>query len=251
MKYSLLVLGGGLLFLMGAGCNPATTTDLYQYDTDQNSSGTELPDGGEQTEGEETNQIEPMNELAHPGVLPDEKIANKQIRLETEKGTIVFKLFNETAPLTVSNFVYLAEQGYYDELTFHRVVEDFVIQGGDPTGTGRGGPGYRFEDEVGADHVPAEVQAAMNADANRSLYQRGLVAMANAGPDTNGSQFFIMLDNIPSANMPNLYSIFGQVTEGIEIIDTIEMGDKMLKVTVETIGGEPATAPDAAPAVTE
>jgi peptidyl-prolyl cis-trans isomerase B (cyclophilin B) len=149
-----------------------------------------------------------------PGVLPAEQIENKQIRLHTEKGDIVFELFADTAPKTVSNYVYLTTEKYYDGLTFHRREPGFVIQGGDPRGTGTGGPGYKFEDELKDDYT----------------YQRGIVAMANSGPNTNGSQFFIMLKDTP---LPHLYSIFGRVTEGLDVVDKIAVGDKMLTVTVE------------------
>ncbi len=149
-----------------------------------------------------------------PGALPDEEIQNKQIRLATEKGDIVFELFADTAPKTVSNFVYLTNGGYYNGLTFHRREEGFVIQGGDPSGNGTGGPGYKFEDELSDPHS----------------YDRGIVAMANSGPNTNGSQFFIMLGDVP---LPKSYSIFGRVTEGMEVVDQIQIGDKMEEVRVE------------------
>lgn len=155
-----------------------------------------------------------MAQWTFPGALPAEQIENKQIRLATEKGDIVFTLFADTAPQTVSNMVYLTNGGYYDGLTFHRRVEGFVIQGGDPNGTGTGGPGYKFADELNDDRE----------------YSRGIVAMANAGPNTNGSQFFIMLADYP---LPKSYSIFGEVTEGLDVVDRIAVGDKMLKVTVE------------------
>ncbi|NQV88818.1 MAG: peptidylprolyl isomerase [Parcubacteria group bacterium] len=151
---------------------------------------------------------------AFQGALEGEKIENKQIRLSTEKGDIVFELFADTAPLTVSNFVYLTEGGYYNGLTFHRREEGFVIQGGDPNGTGSGGPGYRFEDELKDNYQ----------------YERGIVAMANAGPNTNGSQFFIMLGDVP---LPKAYTIFGRVTEGLEVVDAIAIGDTMTTVAVE------------------
>lgn len=156
-----------------------------------------------------------MTTYRHPGVLADEKIKNKQVRLHTNKGTIIFELFPDEAPMTVSNFVYLAEAGYYDGLTFHRVVPGFVIQGGDPTGTGAGGPGYQFADE------PV-----------RRAYDAGIVAMANAGPDTNGSQFFIMLEDNDS--LPKAYTIFGKVTEGMDVVRHIMVGDVMTRVSVET-----------------
>ncbi|MEK9152494.1 MAG: peptidylprolyl isomerase [Patescibacteria group bacterium] len=148
-----------------------------------------------------------------PGVLPAQEIAGKQVRIKTAKGDIVFDLYDKDAPKTVSNFAYLAKGGFFDGLTFHRRVEGFVIQGGDPVGTGTGGPGYKFEDEP----------------VKRS-YDRGIVAMANSGPDTNGSQFFIMLAN---TGLPPNYTIFGMVTSGMEAVDKIMVGDVMTKVTVE------------------
>lgn len=153
---------------------------------------------------------------AFPGVLPDERIKNKKVRISTQKGDIVFELYPEDAPKAASNFVYLAEQGYYDGVTFHRVEPGFVIQGGDPNGTGAGGPGYEFEDET------------VSRD-----YKQGIVAMANAGPDTNGSQFFIMLED--KLDMPKLYTVFGNVLEGQEIVQQIVVGDIMEKVTVEDL----------------
>ncbi|MBI2550957.1 peptidylprolyl isomerase [Candidatus Uhrbacteria bacterium] len=155
-----------------------------------------------------------MKTYTFPGALPVADIQKKQIRLSTEKGDIVFELFPDTAPKTVSNFVYLTKEGYYDGLTFHRREEGFVIQGGDPRGNGTGGPGYKFEDELTDSYT----------------YARGIVAMANAGPNTNGSQFFIMLGDTP---LPKAYSIFGRVTQGMDVVDKIVVGDKMTKVSVE------------------
>ncbi len=149
-----------------------------------------------------------------PGKLPDERIVNKKVKMETSKGIIEFELYPEDAPKTVSNFVYLTEEGYYNGLTFHRVEPGFVIQGGDPLGTGTGGPGYKFEDEP------------VTKD-----YDLGILAMANAGPDTNGSQFFIMLDN--NDTLPKDYTIFGKVTSGIEVVKQIAVGDVMAKVAIE------------------
>ncbi|MBU0598343.1 peptidylprolyl isomerase [Patescibacteria group bacterium] len=149
-----------------------------------------------------------------PGILPDERIKNKKVVLNTNKGVIEFELYADDAPKTVSNFVYLAEEGYYNGLTFHRVEPGFVIQGGDPNGTGTGGPGYKFEDEP----------------VTRN-YDQGIVAMANSGPDTNGSQFFIMLEN--KTTLPKDYTIFGKVTAGIEVVKQIEVGDTMDTVSIE------------------
>ena len=136
------------------------------------------------------------------------------VTISTAKGDIVIELFPDTAPKTVENFVTLAKKGFYDGLTFHRRVEGFVIQGGDPSGDGTGGPGYKFADELNDSYK----------------YDRGIVAMANSGPDTNGSQFFIMLADYP---LPKLYSIFGRVTSGMETVDKIIVGDKMTKVSVK------------------
>jgi cyclophilin family peptidyl-prolyl cis-trans isomerase len=124
--------------------------------------------------------------------------------LKTSKGEITVRLFADQSPNTVNNFVFLAREGFYDGVIFHRVIEGFMIQGGDPTGTGRGGPGYRFEDEL---------------DAARSHgYRMGTLAMANAGPNTNGSQFFIMHQDY---GLPPQYSVFGKTTDGQHVVDEI------------------------------
>ena len=123
--------------------------------------------------------------------------------IHTTAGDISVELYATDAPQTVNNWVFLAQDGFYDDVIFHRVIKGFMIQGGDPTGTGTGGPGYRFRDELGH---------------SKSSYTRGTLAMANAGPNTNGSQFFIMHADYP---LPNAYSIFGQVTDGMDIVDAI------------------------------
>jgi len=153
------------------------------------------------------------------------------ITLETNKGTIVFETYDSDAPKTAENFITLANKGFYDNLIFHRVISGFMIQGGDPTGTGMGGPGYKFADELNP-----------NTESYKIGYVRGMVAMANSGPDTNGSQFFIMHKDTP---LPHNYTIFGRVIKGIEVVDAIagtpvNAGDKpltdivMKKVTVKT-----------------
>ncbi|KPJ85306.1 hypothetical protein AMJ57_03635 [Parcubacteria bacterium SG8_24] len=159
-----------------------------------------------------------MTEYPRPtgpvGILPEEDITDKQVRIRTVKGEIVFELLPEEAPKTVSNFVALVRSGYYDGLTFHRVVPRFVIQGGDPLGDGTGGPGYTFEDET-----------------VRLDYEAGIVAMANAGPDTNGSQFFVVLEDQP--NLPKSYNIFGRVISGMDTVRSIVIGDIMEEVIIE------------------
>jgi len=134
--------------------------------------------------------------------------------ISTAKGAIVLDLDPELAPATVNNFVALARQGFYDGLTFHRVVPGFVIQGGCPDGSGRGGPGYRFADE------PV-----------RGDYHLGAVAMANAGPDTNGSQFFICIENL-KGRLDKAYNYFGKVVDGMDVALDIEVGDVMTSVVV-------------------
>jgi cyclophilin family peptidyl-prolyl cis-trans isomerase len=134
--------------------------------------------------------------------------------IKTNKGDIHLQLDPAEAPMTVNNFVALARDGYYDGVTFHRVVPRFVIQGGDPTGTGSGGPGYKFKDE------PV-----------RRPYKAGTVAMANSGPNTNGSQFFICLEDQPS--LPPNYTIFGDTVSGMDVVRNIRVGDVMQSVTIE------------------
>ena len=136
-------------------------------------------------------------------------------KIETNRGVIELEHYPQHAPKTVNNFVFLAEEGFYDNVTFHRVIGDFMIQGGDPTGTGRGGPGYRFEDEV--------------AD-NPLSHERGVISMANAGPDTNGSQFFIT--HSPQSHLNGKHTVFGKVVEGLGVVDAIRQDDKMEKVNV-------------------
>jgi len=129
------------------------------------------------------------------------------ITLDTNKGKIVFQTYDADAPKASANFVELANKGFYDGVIFHRVIKGFMIQGGDPTGTGRGGPGYKFEDELNPDTASA-----------KEGYTRGTVAMANSGPNTNGSQFFIMHNDY---GLPHNYTIFGKVISGLDVVDSI------------------------------
>ena len=140
-------------------------------------------------------------------------------RLETSHGSIDVELFAADAPQTVNNFVSLAREGFYDGTRFHRIVKGFVVQGGDPTGTGSGGPGYSFPDEP------------VTRD-----YERGTLAMANAGPNTNGSQFFICLSDL-RGSLPKNYTIFGKVTNGLETVDA------MASVNVKRGGGGEMSLP--------
>ena len=148
-----------------------------------------------------------------PGVLPLDQLRNRTALIKTNKGGISIEFFGSEAPKAVSNFIFLAKNGFYDGLTFHRREEGFVIQGGDPAGNGSGGPGYQFEDEP----------------VTRN-YDRGIVAMANAGSNTNGSQFFIMLAD--NSTLPKNYTIFGKVTSDMNVVDQIKVGDKMEKISI-------------------
>lgn len=140
-----------------------------------------------------------------------------KIKIQTNYGDIVGELWSDDAINTVKNFVTLAQTGYYDGLTFHRVLPEFVIQGGDPTGTGSGGPGYA---------IPCETRG------HRQKHDEGAFSMAHAGRDTGGSQFFIVLTREKTKHLDGKHTIFGQVTEGLEILPQIKQGDKMLKVEV-------------------
>jgi peptidyl-prolyl cis-trans isomerase B (cyclophilin B) len=134
---------------------------------------------------------------------------------DTDRGPIKVELYPDKAPLTVASFVNLAKRGFYDGLNFHRVIPDFMIQGGCPEGSGRGGPGYKFEDEAN----------------NGVGHERGVLSMANAGPNTNGSQFFITHVATPWLN--GKHTVFGKVVEGLEVVDSIRQGDKIKSLKIE------------------
>jgi len=138
--------------------------------------------------------------------------------IETNKGVIELELYPQHAPKTVNNFVFLAREGFYDNVSFHRVISDFVIQGGDPTGTGRGGPGYKFEDEL---------------KGNPLKHETGMISMANSGPDTNGSQFFIT--HSPQPHLNGRHTVFGKVENGQDVVNAIQQGDTMLNVTIHEV----------------
>lgn len=153
--------------------------------------------------------------LKAPDILPEAERLNKKALIQTNKGAIEFEILAD-APQASSNFIFLTKEKYYDGLIFHRVVPGFVIQSGDPSGTGSGGPGYQFPDE------PV-----------KRPYHQGTVAMANSGPNTNGSQFFIMLEDTPE--LPANYTIFGQVTSGQDVIAKIQVGDRMESVIIQDL----------------
>jgi peptidyl-prolyl cis-trans isomerase B (cyclophilin B) len=134
---------------------------------------------------------------------------------DTSRGQIVCELFAKDAPKTVNNFVFLAREKFYDGTVFHRVISDFMIQGGDPTGTGRGGPGYKFEDET---------------KGNPNKHKVGSLSMANAGPNTNGSQFFIT--HVVTGHLDGKHTVFGKVTKGQDVVDAVAQGDTLKSVTI-------------------
>ena len=137
----------------------------------------------------------------------------KKASIATDHGTMVIELFEKDAPNTVANFEKLASQNYYDGLTFHRVIPNFMVQGGCPTGTGTGGPGYKIDCEI-----------------NDNKHERGSLSMAHAGPNTGGSQFFIC--HAPQPHLDGVHTVFGKVIEGVEVVDKIRKDDKMNTVTV-------------------
>ena len=209
----LITLAGGVLLLLGV-------FSFRQINRKKNSQLNSVPGRNQQLVSSS------QKESAMPASISANKSLNQpemqldpekqyQAVLETDLGNITIELQAQATPITVNNFVYLAKQGFYDGTIFHRVMNGFMIQGGDPRGDGTGGPGYRFADE--------------DFDGE---YSRGTVAMANAGPDTNGSQFFIMHQDYP---LPANYVIFGQVVNGMEVVDQIATAP------VETsLSGEPS-----------
>jgi len=134
--------------------------------------------------------------------------------IETEKGSMVLELFASDVSVTVNNFVFLAREGFYDGTTFHRVIPDFMAQGGDPTGTGTGGPGYKFADEF-----------------TKHTHVAGTLSMANSGPNTNGSQFFITY--APQSHLDRKHSVFGQLVLGEKVLKALKNGDSIVKITIE------------------
>ncbi|HEV2127432.1 MAG TPA: peptidylprolyl isomerase [Thermomicrobiales bacterium] len=176
----------------------------------------------------EDERIEPDTEAENVFLFPQWETAPDMVIdedadytavIETNKGDMTFDLNIEAAPVAVNNFICLANNGFYDIVPFHRVIEGFMVQSGDPTGTGAGGPGYRFEDELPGDDLD---------------YTRGTLAMANAGPDTQGSQFFIVHADLP-ADFPRDYTIFGELVEGEDVLDDIADS-----AVVPSLQGEPS-----------
>jgi peptidyl-prolyl cis-trans isomerase B (cyclophilin B) len=141
----------------------------------------------------------------------------KKALIETEKGTMTLAFYEEDAPNTVANFIKLAESGFYDGLTFHRVIPDFVIQGGCPQGTGAGGPGYSIDCEL---------------DGENQYHDRGVISMAHAGRNTGGSQFFICHSRRNTAHLDRNHTVFGKVVENVDVVDAIRQGDKIISIKI-------------------
>ena len=134
--------------------------------------------------------------------------------IETEKGNLILELFSKDVPVTVNNFIFLARDGFYNGITFHRVIHGFMAQGGDPTGMGSGGPGYKFADEF-----------------TEHKHETGTLSMANAGPNTNGSQFFITY--APQPHLDGRHSVFGKLVKGMEVLENIRQGDIIKRITIK------------------
>lgn len=155
-----------------------------------------------------------MQQWKNPPDLTIDSSKTYIVTLDTSRGTIELELFPEHTPMTVNNFVFLTNEGFYDGVKFHRVIANFMIQGGDPTGTGSGGPGYRFQDETYGNPLKHGI---------------GVLSMANAGPNTNGSQFFIT--HAPQPHLDGKHTVFGKVVSGMDVVNAIQQGDVMDKVT--------------------
>jgi len=155
-----------------------------------------------------------MKKYAAPPAMTTDPAKSYTATMETSAGTLVLDLFVADAPMTVNNFVFLAREGFYDGTTFHRVIANFMAQGGDPTGTGSGGPGYQFADEF----------------SSKRKHVTGALSMANAGPNTNGSQFFICYG--PQPHLNGRHSVFGQLVEGMDALKKLKNGAKIIKVTI-------------------
>ncbi len=166
-----------------------------------------------------------MKQYSSPPAMQIDSANSYTATIKTNRGDIVIDLYADKAPRTVNNFVALARDSFYDGVTFHRVIKDFMIQTGDPTGTGRGGPGYRFADEF---------------HPNLIHDGPGVLSMANAGPNTNGSQFFIT--HVATDWLDNKHAVFGKVRRGQDVVDAIQQGDVMEKVEIEERGPAMAAA---------
>jgi cyclophilin family peptidyl-prolyl cis-trans isomerase len=198
----ILLLVGGAFYFMNKNKTDSSVGKTESYSTETATSTIVFEDGTLESSSGNSNLQNNSNQVSQ-----NETKKNHMVTLDTNYGKIVIETYDGDAPKTVNNFVTLAQKGFYNGLTFHRVIKGFMIQGGDPIGNGTGGPGYQFEDELNP-----------NTASYKAGYKKGVVAMANAGPNTNGSQFFIMHQDYP---LPNNYTIFGHVVSGQEVVDKI------------------------------
>ena len=216
MAFSLV--GLALVNIVGAGQDAPAVEDV--------------PDDGQAAGGDaeacppadDAPEPEPMEFPGEPELQIDTD-ATYVATVDTTCGEILFELDAAGAPRTVNSFVFLAQEGYFAGAPFHRVIPGFVIQGGDPTGTGAGGPGYTFDDEL---------ELAEEVVAEEGGYPRGKVVMANAGPDTNGSQFFVTLDDL-GERLPPAYALFGEVIDGMDVVDRIASGPTQGEMAVDPV----------------
>jgi peptidyl-prolyl cis-trans isomerase B (cyclophilin B) len=206
---ALLALAIILWFTIGPGKSPAPTPTPVADAEPSSEESSAMPE----------NPADRANMYSSPPEMQIDPTKVYLATIETNKGPIELELYPEYAPKTVNNFVFLAREGFYDGLTFHRVISDFMIQGGDPTGTGTGGPGYQFEDEV---------------TDNPLTHETGVISMANAGADTNGSQFFIT--HSPQPHLDGQHTVFGKVISGQEVVNAIEQGDVMERIEIAERG---------------
>lgn len=197
-----VVFAAGYFYINKNIKNPSDA--FMQYSTTTNSSNTGTFEDGTLPENTTAGDVVPTS-TSTP--TTNNNKTQHMVTIETNYGKIVIETYDSDAPNTVKNFITLAQKGFYNGVIFHRVIKGFMIQGGDPTGTGMGGPGYKFDDELNP-----------NTPSYKAGYRKGVVAMANAGPNTNGSQFFIMHQDYP---LPNSYTIFGHVVSGQEVVDKI------------------------------
>jgi len=225
---TMVVLVGGLLALGVL----AGLTGCHGTESDSDSAGkapavdrgaTKAPDASESEKAAAPSQPADASASAEPAEEKEPTMSEPlpQVTLHTEKGDICLELAEDDAPNTVANFISLAEKGFYDGLTFHRVIADFMVQAGCPEGTGRGGPGYVIADEFSPN----------------LKHTRGVISMANAGPNTGGSQFFIT--HVPTPWLDGKHAVFGHVTSGMEVVDAIQQGDKITRVTVDRMRDHP------------
>jgi peptidyl-prolyl cis-trans isomerase B (cyclophilin B) len=211
---AVLVLGGVLWFTVGPGKSASPTPTVVVEPTEP----AEAQEGAESLTMPD-NPADRNDMYSAPPEMQIDPTKTYLATIETDKGVIELELYPQYAPETVNNFVFLAQGGFYDGVTFHRVISDFMIQGGDPTGTGAGGPGYEFADET---------------EGNPLTHETGVISMANAGPNTNGSQFFIT--HSPQPHLDGKHTVFGKVISGQAVVNAVRQGDEIMQIKISVEG---------------